>query len=224
MKSCLSESLSLDSPAFAVDQRSREILGRIKSVFSAKGFDGASMQDLALAAGMSAGNFYRYFPSKKAIIEALVQLDLERAEREFEQIITSPNPRKAFRDIVKGRVETLHCDSGPIWAEIDAASFRRPEIAALLRQMETHVCGKIIGVFARIAGVPVSTAEQRFLAQARLIMLLIHGLSMMSRASDGELQRASNRDLAALVIDIIDQTVGNLPESAKARADGNAHA
>ena len=52
-------------------RRSADLLSRVKGVFAAKGFDGASMQDLARAAGISAGNFYRYFPSKNAIIEAM---------------------------------------------------------------------------------------------------------------------------------------------------------
>ena len=54
------------------DHRSAEILASVRSAFAAKGFDGASMQDLARAAGMSVGNFYRYFPSKAAIVEDLV--------------------------------------------------------------------------------------------------------------------------------------------------------
>lgn len=45
------------------DQKVAEILSRLRDTFAEKGFDGASMQDLARAAGMSVGNFYRYFPS-----------------------------------------------------------------------------------------------------------------------------------------------------------------
>ena len=52
------------------DQRSVEILEGVRRAFSEKGFDGASMQDLARACGMSVGNFYRYFPSKAAIVAA----------------------------------------------------------------------------------------------------------------------------------------------------------
>ena len=51
--------------------REYEILDNIRHTFAEKGFDGASMQDLARAAGMSVGNFYRYFPSKAAMVEAI---------------------------------------------------------------------------------------------------------------------------------------------------------
>ncbi len=45
----------------AIDRRQMDILEAVHSTFVEKGFDGASMQDLARAAGMSVGNFYRYF-------------------------------------------------------------------------------------------------------------------------------------------------------------------
>ena len=43
------------------DRRQTDILEAVHGTFVEKGFDGASMQDLARAAGMSVGNFYRYF-------------------------------------------------------------------------------------------------------------------------------------------------------------------
>ena len=52
--------------------REAEILAAIRRAFAAKGFDGASMQYLAREAGMSVGNFYRYFPSKAAMVEAMI--------------------------------------------------------------------------------------------------------------------------------------------------------
>ena len=61
-------------PAPAAEERSHEILASIRQAFAEKGFDGASMQDLARAAGMSVGNFYRYFPSKAAIVAGDVRL------------------------------------------------------------------------------------------------------------------------------------------------------
>ena len=58
------------------DQKVAEILSRLRDTFAEKGFDGASMQDLARAAGMSVGNFYRYFPSKSDIIAQMIELRL----------------------------------------------------------------------------------------------------------------------------------------------------
>ena len=58
-------------PVPAHDSRIAEILALVRKAFVEKGFDGASMQDLARSVGMSVGNFYRYFPSKAAIVQSL---------------------------------------------------------------------------------------------------------------------------------------------------------
>ena len=65
------------------DQRSSAILQSVRSAFAEKGFDGASMQDLARAAGMSAANFYRYFPSKAELyVEVLARV----SQREIDML------------------------------------------------------------------------------------------------------------------------------------------
>jgi len=75
-------SLQSSAPSHA-DIRSAGILSSVRQAFLDKGFDGASMQDLARAAGMSVGNFYRYFSSKSAIIHSLIEHDAELVQRDF---------------------------------------------------------------------------------------------------------------------------------------------
>ena len=89
------------------DDRTALILESVKRAFAEKGFDGASMQDLARAAGMSAGNFYRYFPSKDAIVSAMIMRDLAEVKADFACLLASPDPAEAlfaafdtvFRDV-----------------------------------------------------------------------------------------------------------------------------
>lgn len=49
----------------------RQILEGARAVFMAAGFDGASMGEIARAAGVSKGTLYVYFESKEALFEAL---------------------------------------------------------------------------------------------------------------------------------------------------------
>ncbi|QFU18069.1 TetR/AcrR family transcriptional regulator [Microvirga thermotolerans] len=49
----------------------RQILEGARQVFLAQGFDGASMGEIAKAAGVSKGTLYVYFNSKEALFEAL---------------------------------------------------------------------------------------------------------------------------------------------------------
>lgn len=50
----------------------RQILKGARAVFLAKGYDGASMEGIARAAGVSKGTLYVYFDSKEALFEALI--------------------------------------------------------------------------------------------------------------------------------------------------------
>lgn len=58
------------SPALDNAKR-RQILDGARRVFLAQGFDGASMGEIARAAGVSKGTLYVYFDSKDALFEAL---------------------------------------------------------------------------------------------------------------------------------------------------------
>jgi len=204
--------MAVESEHTAPAIRSREILDRVRAVFSEKGFDGASMQDLARAASMSAGNFYRYFPSKAAIVEALVQRSLEDAEMDFDRIRQSGDPRKAVGETIRARIFGEACDQGPIWAEIQAAAFRRPEIAALLERMETQICRNIVNLFAQIRGVSFGEAERHYWSHARLVLLLVDGLMVMHTGKPSVAEQDRREKVVSLVIDLIEKTVDQLPD------------
>jgi AcrR family transcriptional regulator len=60
----------------------RQIMEGARTVFLADGFDGASMNDIARAAGVSKGTLYVYFESKEQLFEALIREERrQQAER-----------------------------------------------------------------------------------------------------------------------------------------------
>jgi AcrR family transcriptional regulator len=52
-------------------QRKDEILAAARNVFVRRGFEGATMQEIADEAGISAGGIYRYFPSKASLVTSV---------------------------------------------------------------------------------------------------------------------------------------------------------
>lgn len=178
------------------DPRALGILDSVKAIFASKGFDGASMQDLARGAGMSAGNFYRYFPSKSAIIEAMVERELDVVRGKFRAILRSPDPLATFRATVAERIECADTNDASMWAEIEAAAARRPELAALLGRVENEIVRNLVAVLARIAGLAEADAGARFGPHARLIMTLVQSVSLRCGARR---ESADNDDMAALV-------------------------
>ena len=54
------------------DERREAIIGAVKQVFAAKGFDGTTTRELAKAAGISEALLYNYFPSKRSLYAAML--------------------------------------------------------------------------------------------------------------------------------------------------------
>jgi AcrR family transcriptional regulator len=177
--------------------RIEEILVAAKTAFVAKGFDGASMQDLARAAGMSAGNFYRYFDSKEALIVAIVARELAQISAVFEAILRSPDPRDSFLAALDAQMQQhLREDDGSIWAEIEAAALRRPAVGEILNDMMSQVTEYQMRVFARIAGTSVDDVAARYGAHAAMIMMMVRGTAMSTTCPGG--LRPSEAEVQAL--------------------------
>jgi len=191
------------------DQRSTEILASVRQAFAEKGFDGASMQDLARAAGISVGSFYRYFPSKAAIVEALIALDLAEMERDFAEIMLSPHPMAALRAKLRRIIPDHQCNQdGQLWAEITAAALRKPEIGAAACRMEQEIVGYMTRVFAADTGLSVAEARHRFASHATFIVMLV-------KSSAGINRDTSDLDhLNALIFRTIDQTLDDVANAA----------
>ena len=173
--------LRVAEPFLPPAPKSAEILRGVKAAFIEKGFDGASMQDLARAAGMSVGNFYRYFPSKDAIVAQLIALDMAEIEAEFARVLSSPSPMATLRTLIAHRItDSAAAHNNPLWAEVAAAALRKPEIAACTCAMEDTVSGYLTAVFAAETGLPHSEARHRFAAEAAYVILLIRSSAMIA--------------------------------------------
>ena len=195
----------LTAPAPAAEDRSHEILASIRQAFADKGFDGASMQDLARAANMSVGNFYRYFPSKAAIVEAMVGLDLHEIERDFAEILDSPDLMAGLREKIHLRITEDCRHDGQLWAEITAAAMRKPEIAAASLRMEDAIVRNLTTVFARATGRPLAEASDRYQGHCQLVVMLVKATAIRASQSG-----PASADLARLVLRMIDQTLNDV--------------
>jgi len=76
----------------------RQVMEGAREIFMSAGFDGASMNDIARAAGVSKGTLYAYFDSKEALFEALIREErVHQPERNTIFPVEEPDPEKALR-------------------------------------------------------------------------------------------------------------------------------
>lgn len=188
------------------DQKIAEILSRLRATFAEKGFDGASMQDLARAAGMSVGNFYRYFPSKSDIIAQMIALDMTEMQAEFAGILAADTPLDALRHLIRAKVTSAQMQQdGQLWAEIAAMSRRNIDVGHAACTMEGEIATYLTDIFAAQTGLPRDLAKQRFAAEAAFIMLLVRSAGSISPR-----ELSSYDDLTALILRTIDQTLDSI--------------
>ncbi|MFN4129059.1 MAG: TetR/AcrR family transcriptional regulator [Paracoccaceae bacterium] len=194
------------------DQRSAEILKSARRAFAEKGFDGASMQDIARKAGMSVGNFYRYFPSKSAIVEALIAMDMKEMEQDFGAILVHSNPIQALRETIERRISEPDCrKDGQIWAEITAAAMRKPEIGDAASRMESAIITHLTTIFARASALSLTEAQARWTGHAQLLIMLVKSCAMQPP------DRPVTADLKRLLLRSIDLTLKDIATPAAAK-------
>src|SRR5580658_8684526 len=86
------------APAEDESAKRRQIIDGARAVFLAKGFDAASMNDIARAAGVSKGTLYVYFANKEELFAAIVAeecdaqaegiFDLDPDDHDVEAVLT----------------------------------------------------------------------------------------------------------------------------------------
>ena len=108
-------------------EKRRQILDGAREVFFARGFDAASMGDIAAAAGVSKGTLYVYFENKQKLFAALVAEQCRQtAERAFVLDAVDQDARAALTKLGKSFIDGL----------------TRPQHVATIR-IVTAVAGKL---------------------------------------------------------------------------------
>ncbi|MDA0563993.1 TetR/AcrR family transcriptional regulator [Streptomonospora sp. S1-112] len=115
-------------------ERRRQILGAAARLFAEKGFERTTTAEICRAAGMSPGNLFHYFPSKRAIFAAVLTDDDggDRSGR-LAAARTAADPLAALFDTVDLLAEAaLDPLSPPLVMEAMVMAYRDPELAESL--------------------------------------------------------------------------------------------
>ena len=123
-------------------ERRQRILEAAERAFVRNGFHATTMQHVADEVGTSAGNLYRYFPSKEAIVEGLCELDQARRAESFAafaDLMTRNGDlteamRKGLREHVFKPPEKAR-----LIVEMWAEAGRNPRVAEITRAIDADV-------------------------------------------------------------------------------------
>lgn len=173
----MSPSPSASAPSrLPVLERRHRILDAAEACFARNGFHRTTMNDVAAEAGMSAGNLYRYFANKEAIVTGLTERDRELIAVDFEAIAAHPDFFAAFAALGRKHLIEEPREKTVLLMEIWSEAGRNPAIAELCegldRAIKDDLLRMIAGAQARGAVHPRTNVE----AAASMILTLADGL------------------------------------------------
>jgi AcrR family transcriptional regulator len=122
------------------EARRQQILDAACDCVRQAGFHGASMAEIAKAAGLSVGQIYRYFENKEAIIAAIVAQDLAEMREKFAEMESRPG------DLLDAMTEHLpeavdkcfDLRRASLTLEVLAEASRNPKVAAILQAADAQ--------------------------------------------------------------------------------------
>ena len=126
------------------------ILGAAARVFARAGYAATTTNHIAAKAGVSIGSLYQYFPSKDAILVALVERHVDEAERELGRVLAELDAADRSLDgtvglLVRTMVELHARDPG-----LHRVLFEEAPLPARLRSRVAALEGAMAGRVARL--------------------------------------------------------------------------
>ncbi len=143
------------------ESRRIRILDAAERAFARHGFHGATMQLVAAEARMSAGNLYRYFSSKEALVSGLAERDQAALAEDFARLEAAADMLDAMTAMLRKHLVEAPAGRSQLALEIWAEAGRNPDVARICHGIEAAVRARLLAIVAepaRSAGVSPDVA------------------------------------------------------------------
>ena len=183
----------------------QRLLDAAQKVFAKKGLDGASVEDIAAAAGYTRGAFYSNFATKNDLFIAMLRRDHERASAEFlalrDDNLSIDYIQERTRDIYSKLYRDNECFMS--WTEARLLSARDPKFRAKLNALMLEKRAKIaefIDYFNERVGIKPAVPPA---IMAMGFMSLVEGVKLFAISSPGEMTPDVAETTLAMFIDSV---------------------
>jgi len=159
----------------AADRRS-EILAAAQTCFARAGFHQTSMQEICAEAGMSAGNLYRYFPSKEAIIAGIAERDRAEVGQSFAQADLSKGLFAVLEGMAHHHFTVRSIEQVKLCTEVMSEARRNPEIARISAGFDADVRKWLTDMFSAAAEQGDISKEADIEGAVDMLMIIADGV------------------------------------------------
>jgi AcrR family transcriptional regulator len=177
------------------EARRQQIVDAASACARRSGFHGASMAEIAHAAGMSVGQIYRYFENKEAIIAAIVARDMAEMRDRYSELKDGDAPvLEAILTKCSNALDELYeTERAALTLEVVAEAARNPKVGAILqaadaeeREMQQELLRHVI---------PAGCDPAERIARGEVISMLFEGMTMRGVNNPGGDRKAIARVL-----------------------------
>jgi AcrR family transcriptional regulator len=181
-------------------QRVAELLQAAAAVFAEKGFDGATMTEIAVRAGAPIGSLYQFFPVKEALADALVRgyadllaADLQALRAHAGEIETGELVASLF-----GLLRAHPRERGAALPLAEARTDKRSRRTAFRHMLRKQIATVLR---TRAPGLPSETARD----MAIVVLQLMKAASALGDEQDLPGRSAGLRELQELAVQYLEQ-------------------
>lgn len=112
-----------------------------KTLFYQQGVTRTTLADIAQEAKVPLGNVYYYFPSREALVEAVIQAHIQDLQAWFARLEENPNPRERLVGLLRGaesnkeQLAAYGCPHGSLCQELDKEGEQSVSMAGRMFQV-----------------------------------------------------------------------------------------
>jgi AcrR family transcriptional regulator len=145
-------------------ERERRIVKAAAKLFARKGYAEVAMEDVAARAGLAVGTIYNYFPSKSALLLAIVRRETRSLLERGRKILDDPrrDPAASVSAFTEMFLEDFMRDDRRLWRELFRAAIAEPgTVGRRLFDADTQLVAQLGSMLEqyRSAGILASDIE-----------------------------------------------------------------
>ena len=178
----------------AAAENRRRILTAAARLFREHGIDGAGVDAITEAAGLTHGAFYSQFASKEAVVVEALRLVLDESNELWAQGASGTDKRTALDRIIDGYLSPRHRNALGKGCAVAALGSDLPRQPKKVREVFRKRLEEGLGVLAGL--VPGKAASQRHDVAIQLFSAMVGGLILARAVDEDSLSRRILRTVA----------------------------
>jgi AcrR family transcriptional regulator len=169
-----------------VQARRHKVTEAARKLFAAHGFHNTGMAQIAAASDVKVGQIYRDFPSKEAIVEAIVEADFSTfVDSGSLHVAVEQGDKAGVMTAIERLFDPAPCDE--IMPEILAEASRNPRIAEIVGALDTRFIATLTDALAVFAPGPDTREQRAHVAEVILVLVIGMGHRTVSHSTSGPL-------------------------------------